>query len=170
MSALRLDDDHGATRGLDLLARGGGELVRMDGQRLAEIALGQDLDVDALARAQALLLQGLERDLGARLEAVLEVGEVDRLGVRPERLERHRHLLRRAAELAHLHVDRHLAALRAEARLRARSGARALLATARGLAAVGALAAPDALARLARTRSGLQRVQPDALLGLVLLS
>ena len=50
-------------------------------------------------------------DLGAGVEARLEVGEVDRLRVRPELLERHRLLHVRAAQLAHPHVDRVLAAL-----------------------------------------------------------
>src|SRR5918993_465700 len=126
MSALGLDDDHGAT-------------------------------------------QGLDRHLGTGLEARLEVAEVHRLRVRPERLERHRHLLRRAAELAHLHVQRHLAALFGRAALRARACARALVAATGGLAHARALAAADALARLARTGVRLEVVQTDALgrLGLV---
>ena len=45
----------------------------------------------------------------------LEVRDVDRLGVRAERLERHRLLLVRPAQLAHPHVDRHLPALEAGA-------------------------------------------------------
>ena len=67
--------------------------------------------------------QRVRGDLGALVEARLEVAQVDRLGVRPERLERHRLLHVRAAQLAHPHVDRVLAALEAGALLRA--GARA---------------------------------------------
>src|SRR3712207_7720493 len=52
--------------------------------------------------------------------ARLQVVEVHGLRVRPERLERHRHLLVRAAQLAHPHVDRVLAALEVHARLGAR--------------------------------------------------
>src|SRR4051794_20092951 len=90
---LAVHDDRRAARGLDLLARGGAELVRVDGERLGELAAGEDLHGDVLARAQALGLQRLERDLGAGVEAALQVGEVDRLRVRPEGLEGHRHLL-----------------------------------------------------------------------------
>src|SRR3712207_6889325 len=63
-----------------------------------------------------------------RSEAGLELGEVDRLRVRPERLERHRHLLVRPAELAHPHVERVLAALERRPVLRARARAVALVA------------------------------------------
>src|SRR5204863_5770112 len=99
------------------------------------------------------------------VEARVQVGEVHRLGVRPERLERHRHLLVRAAELAHPHVDRVLAALEARAALGAGARAVALLATAGGLARARALAAADALARPARAGGRLEAVEADALLG-----
>jgi hypothetical protein len=70
----------------------------------------------------------------------------------------------RAAQLAHPHVQRHLAALEARALLGARAGAVALLAAAGRLAGARALAAPDALARLARAGGGLEVVQADRLL------
>ena len=124
---------------------------------LARILTGMSLRVP-----RPLATQRLERHLGARVEARLEVLQVDRLRVRAERLERHRLLHVRAAQLAHPHVDRHLAALEAGAVLGARARAVALLAAAGGLAGARALAAADALARLAAARGGLQRVQPDA--------
>ena len=135
---------------------------------IGDLALGEDLDRNALARGQALALQRLERDRVAGGEARLEVEQVDRLGVGPERLERHRLLHVRAAQLAHPHVDRHLAALEAGALLGARARAVALLAAAGGLAGARALAAADPLARPARARGGLEVVQADALLGLLL--
>ena len=49
-----LDDLAGAAGGLDVLAGGLGEAVRVDGERLGDLALGEDLDRDALARGQAL--------------------------------------------------------------------------------------------------------------------
>src|SRR3954454_18845751 len=96
---LALDHYDRAARALDALARGGAEGVRVDGERLGELALGEDLDRDAPALAQALGRERLEGDLGARLEALLEVGEVDRLRVGPEGLEGHRLLHVRAAQL-----------------------------------------------------------------------
>ena len=110
-------------------------------------------------------LQRVEVDRRAVVELALQVGQVDRLGVRPERLERHRHLLVRAAQLAHPHVDRVLAALEARAVLGARARAVALLAAAGGLARAGALAAADALARPARAGGRLEVVEPDELFG-----
>ena len=81
-----------------------------------------------------------------RRRSGVQVREVDRLRVRPERLERHRLLHVRAAQLAHPHVERHLAALVAGLALVAGARARALLAAPGGLAVAGALAAADALA------------------------
>src|ERR671918_1744737 len=152
-----LDDRAGPAGSLDGLAGGGAEGVRVHGERLGDLALGEDLDRDALARAEAVLAQGVERHLGAGVEARLEVLDVDRLRVRAERLEGHRHLLRRPAQLAHAHVEGHLPALEARTVLRARARAGALLAAAGGLARARAFAAPDALARLAAAGSGLQR-------------
>src|SRR4051812_35883815 len=135
----------------------------MDGQRLGQLAPGEDLDRDALAGPQAPGGQRRERDLRPAVEARVEIGEVHGLGVRAERLEGHRLLHVRAAQLAHPHVDRHLAALEAGAVLRARARAVALLAAAGGLAGPRALAAADALARPAAAGGGLERVQADGL-------
>src|SRR3954452_22559991 len=87
---LALDHDHGAAGALDALAGGRTERVRVDGERLGQLGLGEGLEGHALALAQPLGRQRLERDLGAGLEALLEVGEIDRLRVRPEGLEGHR--------------------------------------------------------------------------------
>jgi hypothetical protein len=130
--------------------------MRVDGQRLAQIALRQDLHRDVLPRAEADRLHRLDRDHRVGFEAGVEVADVDRLGVRPERLERHRHLLRRPAELPHPHVDRHLAALEARPVLRPRPGAGALLAATRRLAGSRALAPADPLARTPAAGSRLQ--------------
>src|SRR5579875_3504666 len=94
--------DHlaGAAGRLDGRLGSGAEAMRVHGQRLGDLALGQHLDRDALARGQALAVHGLQRDRGPGLEARLEVGQVDRLGVGPERLEGHRLLHVRAAQLA----------------------------------------------------------------------
>ena len=124
---------------------------------------GEHLDRDVLAGREALGLHRLERDGVAGLEPGLEVDQVDRLGVGPERLERHRLLHVRAAQLAHPHVDRVLAALEPGPALGARAGAPALLAAAGCLAGARTLAPADALARLARPGGRLQVVQPDPL-------
>ena len=139
------------------------EGVGVHGQRLAQLALGEHLDRDVLARAQAVGLHQLDRDLGAGVEAALQRGDVHRLGVRAERLEGHRLLHVRPAQLAHPHVDRHLAALEARPALGARARAGALLAAAGGLARARALAAADALARAAAAGRRMQVVQADAL-------
>src|SRR3954453_23435460 len=53
---LRLLDQRAGPAGrLDGLARGGAEGVGVDGERLGDLALGQDLDRDAPALAQAVL-------------------------------------------------------------------------------------------------------------------
>src|SRR5690606_20562340 len=83
--------------------------------------------------------------------------------VRPEGLERHRLLHVRAAQLAHPHLNRVLAALVVRLALRARALAGALVAAAGSLAGAGALAASDALARLARTGLRPDRVEADLL-------
>src|SRR5215210_6942671 len=143
----------GAARGLDLLAGRLREAVGVDGQRLGELAAPEDLDRDVLARRQPGAAQG---------------GEVDGLGMGAEGLERHRHLLVRAAQLAHPHVDRVLAALEAGAVLGAGARAVALVPAAGGLAVARAVAAAHALAVLARAGGGREVVQadPDLLLGL----
>src|SRR5579859_448207 len=125
-----LDDDAAAAGRLDPLAGGGAERVRMHLEALGELAAREDLDRDPLARAEARGAQRLERDDRAGLEPLLEIADVDRLGVGAERLEGHRLLLVRAAQLAHPHVDRVLAALEVCAALGARARAPALLAAA----------------------------------------
>src|SRR4051794_19123724 len=82
--------------------------------------------------------------------------------VRPERLERHRHFLVRAAQLAHPHVNRVLAALEAGAVLGAGAGAVALVTATGGLAVARAMAAADALAVLAGAGGRREVVQADA--------
>src|SRR5204862_7710484 len=104
-------------------------------------ALSEDLHWDTLAGGQAGRAQGVGGDLGAVVEAGVEVAQVHRLRVRAAvLLERHRLLHVRTAQLAHPHVDRHLAALGVRAALRARARAGALLAAAGGLADARALA------------------------------
>src|SRR5829696_4927228 len=126
-----VDDLAGSARGLDLLAGRLGEAVGVHGQRLGELAAPEHLDRDALAGGEAGAAQRVEVDRRPLVEARLEVLEVDGLGVR---LERHRHLLVRAAQLPHPHVDRVLAALEAGPVLRAGASAVALVAAARRLA------------------------------------
>src|SRR5262249_4675010 len=145
-----LSDDARAAGGLDRGLGGARERVGVDGQRLRELALGEDLDRDVLARSETLVDERLNRHLRAAVEARVEVLEVDRLRVRTERLERHRLLHVRAAQLAHPHVDRRLAALEPGAVLGAGARAVALLAATGRLAGTRALAAADPLALLAR--------------------
>src|SRR5918999_2604979 len=146
----------GPARGLDLLASGLREAVGVHGERLAEVALAEHLDGHVAAGGEAGLAQRVRSDLGAVVEARLEVPQIHRLGAGAELLERHRLLHRRAAQLAHTHVDRVLPALEAKAPLVAGARAGALVAAARGLAGAGTLAAADALALLARAGGGLQ--------------
>src|ERR1700742_1911921 len=162
VSSLR---DHlaGTAGGLDLLAGGLGERVRVDGQCLRDLALAESLHGDAAAAREPMLAQRVRRHLGVGVEALLEVAHVHRLGVRAELLERHRLLHVRAAELSHPHVDRRLPTLEAGEFFRARPRARALRAASRGLAGAGALAAADALARAPRAGGRLQVVEADRL-------
>src|SRR5829696_1665958 len=162
-SGLLLDDLAGAAGRLDGGARGLREPVRLHGQRLGDLAATEDLDGDVAPRGQAGGLERGDVDRRARVEARIQVGQVDRLGVRPEHLERHRHLLVRAAQLAHPHVDRRLAALEPGAVLGARAGAGALVAAAGRLAVARAVPAADALAVLARARRRLEVVEADDL-------
>src|SRR5215213_7768202 len=162
-TGLPLDQLAGPARGLDLLAGGLRETVRVHGEPLAELAVAEHLDRDGAARGQAGSAQRVGRDLGARVEARLEVGQVHGLRARAELLERHRLLHRRAAQLAHPHVDRGLAALEANALARAAAGAGALVAAAGRLAGARAVPAPDALAVLAGALVGPERMESDAL-------
>ena len=143
----------GAAGGLDALARGGAEGVGVNGQRLGQLALGEDLDRHALARAEAGGPQRLERHLGAGVEARLEVGDVDRLGVGAEHA--------RTASTSSCAGRAACASACGSASGRPRSARGslaperepyALLAAAGGLARARALAAADALARAAAAR------------------
>src|SRR5436190_4001019 len=137
----------------------------MHGQLLGDVALAEHLDRNALPAREVLLAERVRGDLGAVVETRVEITEVDRLGVRaPVCLERHRLLHVRAAQLAHPHVNRVLAALEVDLPLRARAGAGALLAAAGGLAEAGALAAADPLLAVARTGVRLQVVESDLFL------
>src|SRR5918992_2356296 len=162
-TGLLLDRLAGPARGFDLLAGGLREAVSVNGERLAQVALAEHLDGHVAAGGEAGLAERVRGDLGAVVEALLEVPEIHRLGAGAELLKRHRLLHRRAAQLAHPHVDRVLPALEANAALVARARAGALVAAARGLAGAGPLAAANALALLARAGGGLQGVQSDAL-------
>src|ERR1700761_9631789 len=164
-AASALDQLAGAARRLDLLASRLTEGVSVNGQRLGNLALGQDLDRDALARGQALGLERFEGHGVAGIEPGLEVAQVDRLGVGPEGLEWHRLLHVRTTQLAHPHVDRHLAALEARPLLGARARAVALLASAGGLPGARTLTAPDPLAWPARARGRPAVVQAGGLAG-----
>src|SRR3954470_5748439 len=159
---LLLDELHRAARGLDALARRLRELVGVNRELDRELAAAEDLDRDVALLGQAGRAQRLEIHGRAVGEALRQVVQVHVLRVRPERLERHRHLLVRPAQLAHPHVDRVLAALEAGAVLGAGAGAVALVPAAGGLAVAGAVAAADALAVLARPGSRREVVQPDA--------
>src|SRR5215204_344803 len=158
-----LDELAGPAGGLDPLAGRLGELVGVDRELLVELAAAEDLHGDVAPGCQAGALERGQVDGGAVVEAAGEVVQVHVLRVGPEPLERHRHLLVRAAQLAHPHVQRVLAALEVDALLGARAGAVALVAAARRLAVAGAMAAPDALAVLARAVGGLQVVEADVL-------
>ena len=125
--------------------------------------LARTLTGTPLRVAEVLGAQRLERDLGAGVEARVEVAQVHGLRVRAERLERHRLLHVRAAQLAHPHVDRHLAALEARAVLGARARAGALVAAAGGLAVPEPWPRPTRLRGLAAAGSRLQVVQADLL-------
>src|SRR3954447_1387567 len=142
---LWLDRLAGAARRLDRGAGGLREAVGVDGERLGELPAAEHLDRDVPTRREPHGVERRDVDRRAGVEAGLEVLEVHGLRVRPERLERHRHLLVRAAQLAHPHVDRVLAALEAGGVLRARAGAVALVAAAGRLAVSGAVAAAHAL-------------------------
>src|ERR1700746_503026 len=133
---LRLAVDHPAraARRLYALTSGCAEGVRVHRQRLLQLALREHLDRHALARRESAALQQLERHLGARVEARVERPDVHRLRARAERLERHRLLHVRPAQLSHAHVDRHLPALERDLALRSRTRPRALLPAARRLA------------------------------------
>src|SRR5271167_2207165 len=82
--SLGLDDLADAPGRLDALTRAGAECMGVNGQGLAQLALGQDLHGHVLARAEPLVLHQLNRHLGASVESSLEVADVDGLGTRTE--------------------------------------------------------------------------------------
>src|SRR3954463_14585720 len=152
----------GAAGALDLLAGGLREAVCRDSQLLREVAHAEDLDRHVLPGREAALREGCGRHVGAVVEAGVEVLQVHRLGLgAAELLERHRLLHVRAAQLAHPHVDRHLAALEVHLLPVARARAPALVAASGSLAGAGALAAADALAAVARAGGRLEGVKSD---------
>src|SRR3954452_3549479 len=164
-----LDQLGGPARGFDGRLGALGELVRVHGQLLGQLAAAEDLHRDVALAAQSGGLQRGQVDRRAVLEAPLRVADVDRLRVGAERLEGHGHLLVRPAQLAHPHVDRVLAPLEARAVLGSRAGAVALVAAPRGLAVAAAVAAADALAIALGPRRRLQRMQADRLGGQLFL-
>ena len=142
------------------------EPVGVHRQRLGDLAAAQDLDRDvACGWPGRRPCSAATSTAAPDSKRASRSSRFTRLRVRPEHLERHRHLLVRTAQLAHPHVDRVLAALEAGAVLRAGAGALALVAAAGGLAVAGAVPAADALAVLARPGSGLEGVQADRLGG-----
>src|SRR3954453_2100700 len=161
LPGLLLDELAGPARGLDPLAGGLRELVRVHGELLGELAAAEDLDRHVALGGQAGALERGQVHRRAVVEAALEVVQVHVLRVRPERLQRHRHLLFWTAQLAAPHVGRVLVAPEAGPLLRARARAIALVAAARGLAVPGAVAAADALAVAPRALGGLEVVQAD---------
>src|SRR5690348_867781 len=84
---LALDDPAGPAGSLDALAGTRAERVRVHGQGLAEVALGEHLDGDLLAADQTPGSHLLERHLRSRVEAGLQRRDVDRLHVSAKRLE-----------------------------------------------------------------------------------
>src|SRR5688572_33478706 len=96
---LALDQLAGAAGTLDLLARRGREGVRADRELGRDLASPEHLHRVA-ARRKACSAERIGGNLGAGVEAGLEVRDVHRLRMGPEGLERHRHLLRVALELA----------------------------------------------------------------------
>src|SRR6476646_9528292 len=70
--ALGLDERARAAGRLDPLARAGAERVRVNGERLGQLAARQHLDRDVLALAQAVGLHQLDRHVRAGVEALLE--------------------------------------------------------------------------------------------------
>ena len=158
---LPLDQDAGAARGLDLLARAGGEAVRVDGQRLRELALAEHLDRHVACAWRAPAAQRVRGDLGAVVEAASRSRRLTgwvwvrnfsngidffMCGPRSLRIRMWIGFWPPSKPTFFLAPER---------------CARALLAAARGLAEPGALAAADALARVARAGRRLQVVEPD---------
>src|SRR5688572_22636244 len=84
-----------------IFARAGREAVGGHVELLRDLALAEDLHRHAGPSREAVGLQRVRRDRVAVAVARLEVAQVHRLRLRAERLERHRLLHVRAAQLAH---------------------------------------------------------------------
>ena len=129
-----LDDRAAAAGGLDGRPGTGAEGVGVDVQRLAELALGEDLHGHPLRVARPWARSSSSVTSVPASKRLSSEDDVDRLGVGAEGLERHRLLHVGAAQLSHAHVDRHLTALEVGPALAARAGAGALLSAPGGLA------------------------------------
>jgi hypothetical protein len=87
-----------------------------DGELLGQVALAEDLHLDARVPDQAGFREHLRRHLGVGIEA-LEVADVDCGHDRPVRAARHCILRVGTALLSQSHVDRRLPALETRAHL-----------------------------------------------------
>ena len=134
------EDLGGAAGCLDLRLGAGGELVSLDGQRLGDLTVAEDLEQVAGLPGEARVEHRFERDFGAGVED-LEVLDVDQ-----------REVLLEACvgepTLGDPAVQRHLTTFEAEARVIARARTLTLVAAAGSLAGAGALATTETLARL----------------------
>src|SRR5436853_433148 len=72
--AAKLDDLHGPARLLDLLARGLGEVPRLHGERVADLAVAEALDAAAAADALAISVGARRRLEVAEHRSVLLCG------------------------------------------------------------------------------------------------
>src|SRR5437588_2088722 len=124
-----------AARFLDLLLRRRGELVRLDGDGLGQVAVAEDLETVLLALDGPGLDQLVEIDLG-QAEA-LEDADVDERVLDAEGVGE--------PALGNPALQRHLAALEADEVHVAGAGLLALAAAAGGLAGAARLAATDPL-------------------------
>src|ERR1043165_816748 len=126
----------------DLFARAGGELRRLDGQFLGELAVAEDLDaVGRLSLDESRLAEGAFIDGHAVVET-LEVRDVHDGVLFLEDVGE--------AALRQTAMQRHLAAFEAGHAREAGAGLLPLLAAARGLAVSGSRTAADALLRVTR--------------------
>src|SRR4029453_9184666 len=128
-----------AAGGRDLLGGLAAELVRLDGQRLADVAARQHFHPH-VALHQPALAEQLRRHLDVAVEALGERIEVHHLVFLTERIVE--------SALGHAPVQRHLAALEPALLLPAGPRLRALVAARRRLAVARPVAAPDALLRV----------------------
>ena len=153
--------DAGAARGLDLLARGRREAVRVTVSSLVSSPWPRIFTGTPLRVARPASRSASGRDLGALVEARLEVATGSPAGCAcgTSRTASTSSCAGRAACASACESGSGRPRSRPSLRARARAGA--LVAATRGLADAGALAAADALARVARARGRLQVVQAD---------